>query len=218
MTDFAAARHNMVESQIRPNRVSNPALIAALQNVPREQFVPVASRPVAYVDDDIAVKRGRFLMEPRVLARMIECADLGPDDIVLDVGCGTGYSTAVLARLCGTAVGLESDNELADEAEERLTALGIDNALVVRNDLKVGYPEQGPYDVIIFGGAVAEIPGTLSDQLAENGRMLAVIGGDGIVGKATLVTKHGGVLSRREVFDASTALLPGFEPAEGFKF
>ena len=135
MTDFAAARHNMVESQIRPNRVSNPALINALEEVPREQFVPVASRPIAYVDEDIAVKRGRYLMEPRVLARMIEVAEIGADDMVLDIGCGTGYSTAVLARLCSIAVGVESDEELAAEAEERMTALGIDNALIVRHEL-----------------------------------------------------------------------------------
>ena len=218
MNDFAAARHNMVESQIRPNRVSSPALIDALQTVPREQFVPVASRPVAYVDEDIAVKRGRYLMEPRVMARLIESAGIGAEDMVLDVGCGTGYSTAVLARLCGTAVGLESDDELADEAEERLTALGIDNALVVRNDLRAGYPEQAPYDVIIFSGAVADIPDALSAQLAENGRLLAVVCGDGMVGKATLMTKYGGVLSRREVFDASTPMLPGFEPVEEFEF
>ncbi len=218
MTDFAAARHNMVESQIRPNRVSNPALIEALQDVPREQFVPVASRPVAYVDDDIAVKRGRFLMEPRIMARLIESAAIDPNDMVLDVGCGTGYSTAILARLCGTAVGLESDDELAAEAEERLTALGIDNALIVRNDLREGYPGQAPYDVIIFGGAVAEIPEAFGEQLAERGRLLAVVGGDGIVGKATLMTKHGGVLSSREVFDAATPFLPGFEPAEDFRF
>jgi protein-L-isoaspartate(D-aspartate) O-methyltransferase len=218
MTDFAAARHNMVESQIRPNRVSNPALIEALQNVPREQFLPVASRPVAYVDEDIVVKRGRFLMEPRIMARLIETADIGLGDMVLDVGCGTGYSTAVLARLCGTAVGLESDDELAAEAEERLTALGIDNALIVRNDLREGYPDQAPYDVIIFGGAVAEIPDALREQLAERGRLLAIVRGDGIVGKATLMTKHGGVLSGREVFDAATPYLPGFEPAEDFRF
>ncbi len=218
MTDFAAARHNMVESQIRPNRVTNPALIEALQKVPREQFVPVASRPVAYVDEDIPVKRGRFLMEPRILARLIESAAIGADDMVLDVGCGTGYSTAILARLCGTAIGLESDDELADQAEEHLTALGIDNALVVRNDLRAGYPDQGPYDVIVFGGGVAEIPDAISGQLAENGRLLAVVGGDGIVGRATLVTRHGGILSSREVFDASTPLLPGFEPAEEFRF
>ena len=216
MTDFAAARHNMVESQIRPNRVVNPALIEALQTLPREQFVPVASRPVAYVDEDIALKRGRYLMEPRVLARLIESAAIGPDDMVLDIGCGTGYATAILARLCGTAVGLESDEDLAAEAEERLTALSIDNALVVGNELASGYPSQGPYDVILFGGAVASVPEPIADQLAEKGRLLAVIS-DGIVGKATLMTKFGGSLSSRELFDASTPFLPGFEPVEEFR-
>lgn len=216
MTDFAAARQNMVESQIRPNRVSNPALIEAMQTVPREQFVPAASRPVAYVDEDVVVKRGRYLMEPRVLARLIESAEIGPDDMVLDIGCGTGYATAILARLCGTAVGLESDEDLAAEAEERLTALGIDNALVVRNDLTAGYPAQGPYDVILFGGAVASVPDAIGEQLAERGRLLAVIS-DGTVGRATLMTKYGGILSSRELFDASTPFLPGFEPVEEFR-
>lgn len=217
MTDFAAARHNMVESQIRPNRVTNPALIEAMQTVPREQFLPAANRQVAYVDEDVQVKRGRYLMEPRVLARLIESAGADANDMVLDVGCGTGYGTAILARLCGTVVGLESDEELAAEAEERLTALGIDNALVVRNELVDGYPSQAPYDVILFSGAVASIPGAIGDQLAEQGRLLAVVS-DGTVGKATLVTKYGGVLSSRELFDASTPFLPGFEPVEEFRF
>ena len=216
MTDFAAARQNMVESQVRPNRVSNPALIAAFEQVPREDFVPPAQRSIAYVDRDLDLGGGRFLMEPRVLARMIETADVQPGELVLDVGANAGYATAILARLGSTTVALESDGQIVQETEARLVGHGIDNAIVVEGPLADGHEEQAPYDVILFSGAVPAVPDQIAGQLAEGGRLVAVIRDGGGPGVATLFSKHGGYVSGRPVFDAATPFLPRFEPAAAF--
>src|SRR5690606_14885102 len=134
MTDFAAARLNMVESQVRVNAVTDGRLIDAIAAVPRERFVPMSRQGIAYMDEDVKIADGnppRFLMEPRVFAKLAQLAAIGPDDLVLDIGCGTGYSTAVLARLAGTVVALESDEDLAARAGATLSDLGVDNAVVV---------------------------------------------------------------------------------------
>ena len=142
MVDYAAARMNMVDSQIRTNKVTNAELIAAFESVPREAFVPERLAGVAYVDEDIALSNGRYLMEPMVLARLLQEARPGPADVVLDVGCGTGYATAILAKLAATVVALESDHDLAVKATKLLGDLGIDNAIVVEGPLPAGWPAQ----------------------------------------------------------------------------
>lgn len=217
MNDSAAARRHMIESQIMPSGVTDRGLLAALEAVPREIFVPKSLRGVAYVDEDLEVAPGRYLMEPRVFARLLLAAGIGEDDVVLDVGCGRGYHTAVLARLAGTVVALESDEELAAQASETLTELGVDNAAVVSGPLAEGYPSQAPYDVIFLSGAVEEVPEALGEQLDPSGRLLAVIGTGG-AGQATLMLRHGETLARRSLFDAAIPLLPGFEVEPGFVF
>lgn len=217
MSNSAAARRHMIESQIMPSGVNDPGLLAALEAVPREIFVPKSLQGVAYVDEDLEVAPGRYLMEPRVFAGLLLAAGLGEGDVVLDVGCGRGYHTAVLARLAGTVVALESDETLAAQASETLTELGVDNAAVVSGALAEGYPSQAPYDVIFLSGAVEEIPEALSAQLDPSGRLLAVIGAGG-TGQATLTQRHGEALSHRSLFDAAIPPLPGFEPEPGFVF
>ena len=217
MSNSAAARRHMIESQIMPSGVTDRGLLAALEAVPREIFVPKSLQGVAYVDEDLEVAPGRYLMEPRVFARLLLAAGLGDGDVVLDVGCGRGYHTAVLARLAGTVVALESDEALAAQASETLTELGVDNAAVVSGPLAEGYPTQAPYDVSFLSGAVEEIPEVLSAQLDPSGRLLAVIGAGG-TGQATLLLRHGETLARRSLFDAASPPLPGFEPEPGFVF
>jgi protein-L-isoaspartate(D-aspartate) O-methyltransferase len=218
MPDYAAARRNMVDSQLRTNRVTDEALLAAMGEIPRERFVPPALAGVAYVDEDLSLGGGRYLMEPMVLARMIQAAEIQPSDTVLDVGCATGYSSAVAARLAATVIGLESDSRLAKAATENLAALRIDNAVIVSGDIRAGHPRQAPYDVILVQGAIGEIPAALAAQLGEGGRLVAVVTPPGATGRATLSLKTGGIVSHRDLFDAATPPLPGFELAPGFRF
>lgn len=215
--DYATARRHMVESQIRPNKVTDPDLIAALLSLPRELFVPKAMRGIAYVDEDIAVAPNRYLMEPMVLARLLQETAVRNSDMVLDVGCCTGYSTAVLARLANTVVGLESDHGLAAQASDHLSALDIDNAVIVEGALEAGHPRQAPYDLILLGGRAERIPPEIIGQLAEGGRLAGVIGESGM-GRACVLTNRDGVTARREIFDAAVPLLPGFERRRGFVF
>ena len=218
MIDYTAARLNMVESQIRTNRVTDAALLEAFEQVPRELFVPEELRGVAYVDEDLAVGHGRYLMEPRVLARLLQAARPEPQDIVLDIGCGTGYATVILARLSATVVALEDGGGLAARANEVLGELEVGNAVVVEGPLNEGYAKQAPFNVIIVNGAVAEVPSAISGQLAEAGRLVTVVRNSAGMGRAILMQRIGGVVSSRTLFDAAVPVLPGFEVEPGFVF
>jgi protein-L-isoaspartate(D-aspartate) O-methyltransferase len=218
MIDYAAARLNMVESQIRTNKVTDEALLDAFLAVPRERFVPAALRGTAYVDGDIPLGGGRSMMEPMVLARLLHLAAIERDDAVLEIGCATGYGTALLARLARAVVAIESDPQFVAQAAARLRELGAGNAAVIEAPLVQGYPGRAPYDVIVLQGAVAQVPEAISRQLAEGGRLVAVVHGANGLGQATLMIRAGGVLSGRPIFDAAVALLPGFQPEPSFVF
>ncbi len=215
--DFAAARHNMVESQIKPNRVTDTLVMDALAELPREKFVPKALQGIAYVDEAIDIGGGRHLMETWVLARLLQTAEVQTDDIALIIGCGSGYEAAVMAYIANTVVALESDANMATQANGTLSELSIDTVAVVNGGLVQGYSRQAPYDVIFINGAVPEIPERLSSQLAEGGRLVAIVG-EGAYGKGTLVTRYNDVITSRVVFDAGTPTLPGFEQDSHFSF
>lgn len=218
MTDYAAARLNMVESQIRANNVTDPPVVDAFMSVPREMFVPKTMRGVAYVDEDLSLGDGRYLIEPMVLARLVQLGQVGPEDLVLDVGSATGYSTAVLARLAAAVVGVEADEQMVQAATANLGQLGIDNAVFVRGPLEAGYAKQAPYNVIIFQGAIDEVPPAIAAQLAEGGRLVAVVRQPRGMGLGTLFMREHGTLSGRAAFDAATPLLPGFARKPAFVF
>lgn len=219
MVDFSRARRNMVDSQLRTSAVTEERLLQAFETVPRELFVEESRAGVAYCDEDIPCGRGRWLMEPVTLARLLQALDLGAGDIVLDVGCGTGYTTALIAHLAATVVGLEADPALAARANELMTELDIDNAVIVEGDLTAGHPAQAPFDAVFLGGAVADVPKALADQLAEGGRLGAVcVSADSAVGSATIYLRVGSAVSRRKLFNAAVPPLPGFEPKMGFVF
>ena len=215
--DFAVARHNMVESQIKPNRVTDTLVMDALAELPREKFVPKALQGIAYVDEAIDIGGGRHLMETWVLARLLQTAEVQTDDIALIIGCGSGYEAAVMAYIANTVVALESDENMATQANGTLSELSIDTVAVVNGGLVQGYSRQAPYDVIFINGAVPEIPERLSSQLAEGGRLVAIVG-EGAYGKGTLVTRYNDVITSRVVFDAGTPTLPGFEQDSHFSF
>jgi len=219
MVDFAQARRTMVDSQVRPSDVTDLRLIAAMLDVPREQFVPAARRAVAYLDIDVPIsgQGARALLKPMVLARLLQAAGIGENDRVLDVGCATGYSTAVVAKLAGEVIALEEDVALARIAGETLAACGVTNGSVVSGPLQNGWERSAPYDVIVLEGASEVVPAALLSQLKDGGRLVAV-SGSGPMGKATIYRAAGGRATAQTLFDASAPLLPGFAKAAAFVF
>ena len=215
MTDFAQRRTMMVDTQVRPNEVTSYPVIEAMLNVPREQFVPDARRDVAYAGENIDLRPGRVLLEPRTLGRMIEVLDLQNSDLVLHVGCGLGYSAAVMARIVEAVVAVEEDADLAADAQERLSAQEVYNVAVVHGPLNEGYAKQGPYDVILIEGAIEELPAALSDQLRDGGRIVALFL-EGNLGVVRIGQKIDGRVNWRFAFNAAAPLLPGFARKMGF--
>jgi protein-L-isoaspartate(D-aspartate) O-methyltransferase len=215
MMNADLARRNMVESQIRPNKVTDLRVIEAFEAVPRERFVPAHLAGVAYIDDDLQIAPGRYLIEPMVLARLAQALDAQPTDKVLCVAAGCGYGAAVMARLAASVVALDGDAGLCAAARRALA--GIGNVNVVEGDLAAGHAAGAPYDVILIEGAIERLPAALIAQLAEGGRLGTVLI-EGGVGHATLYLKTGGVMSHRPLFEAGTPRLPGFVAPPRFVF
>ncbi len=216
---FDKARENMVNSQLRPNRVTDETIIEAMRTIPREKFVPRHLQGFAYVDEDVPLGNGRYLREPVIVARLIQEANIQKSDVVLDIGCNTGYSTAVMGHLAATVVGLEIEDALANEADKLLHDLDICNVVVVRQGkLSEGYAAQGPYNVILINGSVSAVPEGIKKQLADGGRLVTVVSEHGHMGKAVLISRHGDHFSTRELFDAATPTLVGFEAVKAFAF
>jgi protein-L-isoaspartate(D-aspartate) O-methyltransferase len=218
MVDFAQARRTMVDCQIRTSDVTDLRVVAAFLEVARERFVPAARKAIAYLDRDVPVNdTSRALLKPMVLAKLVQAAEIGETDRVLDVGCATGYSSAVLGKLAASVVALEEDATLAATATEALTASGARNVAVVSGPLLAGWPAEGPYDVILMQGATEIGPDSLLGQLNEGGRLLAVLG-SGPMGKATIWRMAATGATPQPLFDAAAPLLPGFIKPPAFVF
>ncbi|NMG38668.1 methyltransferase domain-containing protein [Chelativorans sp. ZYF759] len=221
--DFTLQRIKMVDGQLRTTDVTESHLLTAMGTLPREEFVPSRRRALAYIDEDIIVadardgQPARYIMEPSPFAKLVQMARVRPDDFVLDVGCTTGYSSAVLSKLAGSVIALESDPDLEAQATDILSRLGCDNVAVVGGKLAEGCADQGPFDLIILEGAVDFVPDALLDQLKNGGRLVAVVG-HGNAGRATLFIKEGGVVSSRASFNAAVRPLPEFQREPGFVF
>lgn len=220
MIDFAAARRLMVDGQVRTADVTDPRLLAAMLDLPRERFFPEDKASLAYLDIDVPVSEAgqpvRRLLKPMVLAKLIQALDVAETDHVLDAGCATGYATALLSKLAGSVVGLEESTSLARQATETLAAAGAANAKVVTGPLSAGWAAQGPYDVILLEGATEVVPAALMKQLKANGRLACVMGRG--PGKATIYQRTETDISGRAVFDAAAPLLPGFAKPQEFVF
>jgi protein-L-isoaspartate(D-aspartate) O-methyltransferase len=218
MADPARARRSMVNGQLRPNGVGQIRLLEAMDSLPREKFVPAGQRGIAYIDESVSVGPGRYLMEPMAQGRLIQALGLSGRELVLDVGCLTGYSTAVIAHLAHTVIGVDQDEAMAREANRLLSDLTIDNASVNTAPHGQGYPRRGPYDAIVLEGMVDHIPDALADQLREGGRLTCVLDTGGVMGEAMLFEKVEGHLSRRRLFEASVPVLPGIQERPAFVF
>jgi len=217
MTDYAAARTMMVDSQVRPSDVTRYPIIEAMLAVPREEFVPAALKPVAYAGAHVPLGGSRVVLDARIFGKMLDALEVGPSDLVLDIGCGLGYSSAVISRLAEAVIAVEEIPELAAEASETLAAQGADNAVVTEGKLVDGDPAHGPYDVIILEGGVEQVPDTLLGQLKDGGRIAAIQMEDA-AGRARVGVKSGDRVAWRFIFDATAPVLEGFEATPGFNF
>jgi len=217
MPDFATRRNMMVDNQIRPSDVTKFPIIDAMLTVPREAFVPAARREAAYVGENIDLGGGRVILDPRTIAKMLDAANVQPDEMVLDIGCAHGYSSALLARLAETVIAVEEDPAMARDATGNLSEAGIDNVAVVEGPLVEGAARHGPYDVILLQGAVQHLPEALLAQLGEGGRIVCLFQ-EGAVGTCRVGHCVDGAVSWRSVFNAAAPVLPGFARAPAFQF
>lgn len=216
--DFAALRQHMVDNQLRPRDITDHRVIRAFLQVPRERFVGPAEQPIAYADRDLPVAGGRrFLINPAVQARLVQALGLGAEDVVLNLGCGTGYPAAILSQLAGSVVAVEEDDELIAAAEQTLGDLGIDNVAVVKGELTQGFAAEAPYEAILIGAGIEILPDSLPQQL-NNGGKLATVLVSGRTGRAMLYERTGDDLSGRPIFDAVAPILPGFRKKPEFVF
>lgn len=215
MTDFSNRRTMMVDTQVRPSDVTKFPIIEAMLAIPREVYVPAAAREAAYMGENLTIAPGRVMLEARTLAKMLDALDIQPTDVVLDVGCGLGYSSAVIARFADAVVALESDAGLAAEAERILAAQGVDNAAVICGPLAAGAAKHGPYDVVVVQGAVEVVPEALLAQIKEGGRIACVFM-EGALGVVRTGHKRDDKFSWRYSFNAGAPVLQGFAATRVF--
>lgn len=219
MADAATQRMNMVESQVLPSDVTDQRVVRAMRELPRERFVPAPMAKLAYMDESIALTPPgpdrRWLLPARIEGKLLQLADVGADDHVLNVGCGTGYSAAILGRLARSVIALENNEELLAAARRNLTELEMGNVAVVSGRLSAGWPAKAPYDAIVLQGSIGVTPADILDQLKDGGRLVAVVNDRGI-GKATIWRRLGRSMDARVAFDAAAPELPGFATAPAF--
>jgi protein-L-isoaspartate(D-aspartate) O-methyltransferase len=213
--DYRAQRTKMIDSQIRTTDVTSHSILTAFFNVEREKFVAERLKPVAYIDNDLEIAPGRYMMAPSPLAKLLQLAGIIKTDAVLEIGTGAGYATAILAQLAGSVVAVESDPALLEIAGTNLQDAG--NVTLVSGDLAAGHAAKAPYDAIFVNGAVDVLPAALFDQLKEGGRLVAVIG-EGLSSGARIFVREQGRQSERFAFNASVRRLPGFEKTPEFAF
>ena len=211
---FDQMRRAMVVSQLRTTAVNDPRVLAAMGEVPRERFVPRENASLAYADRAIPLGQGRALNPPMVIGRLLTEARVGSGDRVLLIGAGTGYSAELLGRLAGSVVAVEQDKALLVQAREAVTA---SNVRLVEGDLAAGWADGAPYDLIVIDGAVEEVPHALIDQLAEGGRLAAVIVERGVT-RLAIGRRAGGGFGMTSFADAASVVLPGFARVVEFSF
>ena len=207
----------MVDCQIRPSDVTKFPIIKAMLEIPREEFVPDHLREFSYADDHVELARNRVLLAPRTFAKMLDALDIRPDELVLDVGSGLGYSTAVIAQMAEAVVALEEKAEFTRQAASKLSKHLVDNSVAVSGALTEGAPRHGPYDVIVIEGAIHQLPGPLFDQLKVGGR-IGTLFSEGVAGRCSIGFRQEASISWRTSFNAGAPVIPGFESHAEFVF
>ena len=215
MTDYQTRRKTMVDTQIRPSDVTKFPIIEAFLSVPREKFVPDGKREAAYIGENFKIGQSRVILEPRTLAKLLDALDICNDELVLDIGPGLGYSSAVISSMAEVVIAVEDDSSMANEAEEILTEVGADNVVIQIGKLEDGAPEHGPYDVIILQGGVEKIPSSIVNQLKNGGRVGAIFVEEGL-GTAKIGFKLNDKINWRYSFNAAAPVLPGFFKQKDF--
>lgn len=217
--DFAEARRFMLDGQLRPNRVEDPRIVAALRDLPRERFVPAALAARAYADADVPLPGGRAMLKPLVLARLVQLAALRRGERALVLAAGTGFGAALLAQIGGAVTAVESDPALVAIARAALAAAVPPGSVTLEQaDPAQGHAAGAPWDVIVIEGGVIEVPRAVQDQLAEGGRLVAIGLAGGPPGRALLTRRVGGAFTTTVEFDAHAPALPGFAAAPAFAF
>ena len=215
MSDYTTRRTMMVDTQVRPQDVTKFPVLEAMLQVPRESYVPDGLREAAYISENLMLGASSVMLEPRTFAKLLDGLDIDPHEVVLDIGCGLGYSTAVIARLADAVVAVTDDADMAEEAQATLSGNGVDNAAVIEAELAEGAAKHGPYDVIILEGAAEHVPGAILDQLKEGGR-IGCLFAEGALGVARIGYKIDGVVTWRYAFNASAPVLNGFGQPDAF--
>ena len=216
---FATARKKMVDCQLRPSKVTDQSVLDAFLTIPREEFVGKQQRALAYIDEDLPLSGGRCLMEPMVLARLLQALEIRPDDNLLIVGAGCGYGTAVAAKLAGSVIAIETRSNLVEKAQDVLISIGIDNAAILKSRLVDGYPDEGPYDCILIEGGVETVPDNLLKQLTPKGKLAAIYRKPAHpVGVGSLWMRSGRDFTRTPLFDARVPNLDEFNAKAEFSF
>ncbi|MDJ0921241.1 MAG: protein-L-isoaspartate O-methyltransferase [Henriciella sp.] len=216
--DFDKQRRIMVDSQVRVNDVTEPSIVSAFLNVPREKFVSKSAQSIAYSETEIKAGDNRAMWTPRDLGKMLRALEPQSGDLALVIGAGAGYSSALLGRIVETVIAFEDSPEAVELMTERFASIGMDQAIAVEGDLAKGLPDQGPFEIILIAGMVETVPQAWLEQLAEGGRLGVVVSEGRSLGTARVYTKAGDSASYREVFECCPPVLPGFEKAETFVF
>lgn len=216
--DFSFLRKNMVDCQLKPNKIINLNLIDAFLKVPREIFVNKKNINQCYLDVNIDLTKNRYLLNPMVSARLIQSLNISIDDTVLTIGSGVGYNSVILSYLCNTVIGIESIKSFYDFSSDILIKLQVNNVVFIKTKIENGYSDQQPYDCIIIEGGVNHVPNEILDQLSENGRLVAVEIKEGNVGKATIYQRYGKEFTKKYLFDAYVPVFDGFKKIQNFNF
>ncbi len=215
--DFYTLRKNMVDSQLKPNKIVNKNLIDAFLRVPREIFLSKKIINQSYVDDNIDLTKNRYMLNPMIISRLIQALNVKQNDTILVLGSNVGYSSVILSYLCNTVIGIEAIKSFYEFSTSVLMKLDVNNVAIIKGKIEYGFPDQHPYDNILIEGGVNFVPERILNQLADNGKLVTVEVDEGNIGKAVIFKKQKNNYSKSFLFDANVPLLDVFKKKYSFE-